>query len=492
VHVLASGRSFTTAERDPASSALYHLVASQRATFARVTDQAGGAPAFVDAAFARYLRCGILSQGFARYGCTTCGHDHLLPLSCKTRGLCPSCGGRRMAALTEHIMNRELPRVAVRQWVLSLPFPLRYTLAYDQRLCTAVHRVLARVLRARLRKLARGAGCADADTGSVTFVQRYGGGLNLNVHYHLIGVDGWFSRTPTGELRFTQAPAPSQRDVTELVLVIQKRVLALLAREGLLDEGEADALQDEAPALADCYSGAVTQRVGLGPQRGRPVMKIRDPLKAYLASAPGRVTRGGLLCAHVDGFDLHGRVAFGAHQRARITQLVRYCARPPLANGRLKELPSGHYLLALKGPWRDGTTHLKFEPIELMERLAAQIPKPRANLVLYAGVLAPNAKSRPEVVALAAASAESAREPRATQSRGERETWAELMRVTFERDVLLCPRCGGRLRHVATLLDAASARAVLAHLGLPVRGPPMAPAGRPPFWAITDDELEAS
>jgi hypothetical protein len=54
------------------------------------------------------------------------------------------------------------------------------------------------------------------------------------------------------------------------------------------------------------------------------------------------------------------------------------------------------------------------------------------------------------------------------------------MRVTFERDVLLCPRCCGRLRHVATLLDAASARAVLAHLGLPVRGPPWRPpANRP-------------
>jgi hypothetical protein len=147
----------------------------------------------------------------------------------------------------------------------------------------------------------------------------------------------------------------------------------------------------------------------------------------------------------------------------------------------------------LKGPWRDGTTHLKFEPIELMERLAAQIPKPRANLVLYAGVLAPNAKLRPEVVALAAATAEGAREESAAQSRGERETWAELMRVTFERDVLLCPRCGGRLRHMATLLDAASARAVLAHLGLPVRGPPEAPAGKPPFWAVTDEEFfEAS
>jgi Putative transposase len=222
-------------------------------------------------------------------------------------------------------------------------------------------------------------------------------------------------------------------------------------------------------------------------------MRLRDPLKAYLASAPERVTRGGLLCAHVDGFDLHGRVAFGAHQRSRITQLVRYCARPPLANGRLKELSSGHYFPTLKGPWPDATTHLKFEPIELMERLAAQIPKPRANLVLYAGVLAPNAKLRREVVALAAAPAEGAREESATQSRGERETWAELMRVTFERDVLLCPRCGGCLRHVATLLDAASARAVLAHLGLPVRGPPKAPAGKPPFWVVTDEEFfEAS
>jgi len=63
-----------------------------------------------------------------------------------------------MAALTQHLMDRELPHVAVRQWVLSLPFPLRYTLAYDQRLCTAVHRVLARALRARLRLLARCAG----------------------------------------------------------------------------------------------------------------------------------------------------------------------------------------------------------------------------------------------------------------------------------------------------------------------------------------------
>ena len=63
---------------------------------------------------------------------------------------------------------------------------------------------------------------------------------------------------------------------------------------------------------------------------------------------------------------------------------MRYCARPPLANDRLEKLPDGRYSLTRKTRWRDGTTHLRLDPIELMERLAAQIPKPRINLALYA------------------------------------------------------------------------------------------------------------
>jgi hypothetical protein len=134
-----------------------------------------------------------------------------------------------------------------------------------------------------------------------------------------------------------------------------------------------------------------------------------------------RVARGGMLCTHLDGFDLHGRVAFGAAQRDRIEELVRYCARPPLAHDRLEKRPDGRYLLRLKTRFRDGTTHLLLEPIELMERLAAQIPKPRVNLVLYSGVLAPNARLRAEVVRHARPAP--MREPPATetQTRAERE-----------------------------------------------------------------------
>jgi hypothetical protein len=393
-----------------------------------------------------------------------------------------------MAALTRHIMDRELPHVPVRQWVLSLPYPLRYRLAYDQSLCTAVHRALAHALRLHLRRLARARGHPNAQTGSVTFVQRYGGGLNLNVHFHLLGLDGWFTRSSTGELAFERAPTPTQNDVEHLLVAVHARVMHVLEQQGLLEQDARDALVSDAPALAACFEGAILQRVALGPQRGRPVVKLGQPLPSYLAGASTRLARGGPLCARLDGFDLHGQLAFGAGERTRIERLVRYCARPPLADDRLHKLSDGRYLLTLKTRWRDGTTQVRFDPIELMERLAAQIPKPRINLVLYAGVLAPNAKLRAEVVRHARPAPPPDPPASETQTRTERETWAELMRVTFQLDVLACPRCGGRLRHLATILDARVACKILEQLGLPARAPPELPVrDPPPFWRMAED-----
>ncbi len=466
---------------------LYDLVRQHCGSFKHAVAEAGGVPGFVTETFERYLRCGVLAHGFARFQCGNCGHDHLVPLSCKGRGLCPSCAGRRMTALTHHVMDAELPHVPVRQWVLSLPHPLRYRLAYDHALCTALHRVLSSALTKRVWQLAKARGHAGAQSGSVTFVQRFGGGLNLNVHYHLLAIDGWFHRDLDGVLQFAPAPAPRQADVEHLLVAIHARVMRLLERRGLLEMDGEDEIAAEAPALSACYEGAVTQRVGLGPARGRPVFRIRKSLQSHLAGAAERVERAGLLCAQLDNFDLHGRVAFGAEQRTRIEELVRYCARPPFADGRLEKLPDGHYLLTLKTRWRDGTTHLRFEPIELMERLAAQIPKPRTNLVLYAGVLAPNAKLRAEVVRFARPEPLADGPATETLTRAERETWAELMRVAFQLDVLACPRCGGRLRHIATLLDGAVARKILEHLRLPARAPPIERVRiPPPFWAASD------
>jgi hypothetical protein len=54
--------------------------------------------------------------------------------------------------------------------------------------------------------------------------------------------------------------------------------------------------------------------------------------------------------------------------------------------------------LAACGP-SGGTTHLLFEPLEFLEKLAALTPRAEINLVLYHGVLAPQARWRADVVA---------------------------------------------------------------------------------------------
>jgi len=41
-----------------------------------------------------------------------------------------------------------------------------------------------------------------------------------------------------------------------------------------------------------------------------------------------------------------------------------------------------------------GTTHVIFEPLDFMARLAALVPQPRVNLTRFHGVFAPNSKYR--------------------------------------------------------------------------------------------------
>jgi hypothetical protein len=78
-----------------------------------------------------------MAHGFLRVHSDACGHDRLVVFSCKGRGLCPSGGGRRMADTAAHLVDRVLPEVPIRQWVLTLPYPLRYRRAWNARLSTS-------------------------------------------------------------------------------------------------------------------------------------------------------------------------------------------------------------------------------------------------------------------------------------------------------------------------------------------------------------------
>ena len=95
-------------------------------------------PEFVCEELERFLRCGILEEGCAVVRCESCGFTRLVAYSCKGRGVCPSCIARRMSDTAAHLVDRVLPQVPMRQWVLSLPVPLRYLLAWDCELSAAV------------------------------------------------------------------------------------------------------------------------------------------------------------------------------------------------------------------------------------------------------------------------------------------------------------------------------------------------------------------
>ena len=67
-----------------------------------------------------------------------------------------------------------------------------------------------------------------------------------------------------------------------------------------------------------------------------------------------------------------------------------FCCRPPLSTKRLSLTRYGKLRYELKTPYSDGTTHVLFEPLDFISRLAALVPKPRVNLTRFHSVFAPN------------------------------------------------------------------------------------------------------
>ncbi|MFT3819513.1 MAG: transposase [Rubrivivax sp.] len=154
----------------------------------------------------------------------------------------------------------------------------------------------------------------------------------------------------------------------------------------------------------------------------------------------------------------------------RLERLVRYVARPALANERIEyDEGAGCVTIELKSPWRDGTTHLAMTPLEFMQRLAALVPRPRLHLIRFHGVLAPNAKLRPLVVPMGPPAPrtaigaeddpfEAAPEPK----RRNYIPWAKLLARVFKLDLEHCPHCGGGLRMVAAILERDAIERILA------------------------------
>ncbi len=201
--------------RDPSATVLYQVIAGHLETFLATLaadPTAKGLPEYVIEELYAYLQCGVLAHGFVRLGCDTCPHQMLLAFSCKKRGFCPSCAGRRMAQMAAHLVEEVIPWVPTRQWVVSVPIPLRYWTAPSRELTARAHTIIRRTIGQYYvnKAVQQGATRAAIQPGSVTFLQRFGGSINVNLHYHVVFLEGvCVDRTAQGLTpRFLPAAPP--------------------------------------------------------------------------------------------------------------------------------------------------------------------------------------------------------------------------------------------------------------------------------------------
>jgi hypothetical protein len=192
--------------------------------------------------------------------------------------------GRLLVEVAAHLADYVLPPLPVRQWVLSLPKRIRPFLPHDPRLAGDVLRVLLRAVRTTLRRASPSAP-ADAQLGAVSFLHRFGSALNPHFHFHVVVLDGVFSDGDDGSVTFHEATHLTVDNVLRLEPTLQRRVLRLFVRRGLLTGGT-----------------------------------VEDML-TWQASG---------------GFSLDASVRIHGSDAGGREQLLRYCARPPFALERMR------------------------------------------------------------------------------------------------------------------------------------------------------------
>lgn len=216
----------TYARRRPEATALYQVVRDNLLTLYAAAEDgfASPLPGFVRNELDGFIGCGVLARGFAVLACPECRERKVVGFSCKGRGFCSSCGGRRMTATAADLVDHVIPNVPLRQFVLTLPFELRARLAYDGELLGAVSRAFVDSVLGWYQRHMRARGIADGKSGAVTVVQRVSSDLRLNPHLHSLVLDGVFAESEGGaDLTFHPLPFLTNEHVGDLLQIARAR-----------------------------------------------------------------------------------------------------------------------------------------------------------------------------------------------------------------------------------------------------------------------------
>ncbi len=277
-------------------------------------------------------------------------------------------------------------------------------------------------------------------------------------------LDGVYVERADGRLRFRWVKAPLSAELTHLADTIAHRVGRTLERQGLVERDAENSWLagedlDQDP-MSNVVGHSITYRIAVGPNAGRKVMTLQ--------TLPAADPPLGEQAGQVNGFSLHAGVAARVDQRDKLERLCRYISRPAVSEKRLSLTSSGLVRYQLKTPYRDGTTHVFFEPHDFLARLAALVPRPRVNLTRFHGVFAPNSNWRARVTP---AKRGKGRPRPATESvdptpaeKHAAMTWAKRLKRVFDIDVQTCEACRGAVKIVAAIEDPVAIRKILDHL----------------------------
>jgi hypothetical protein len=182
-----------------------------------------------------------------------------------------------MAQQAAHLVEQVIPWVPTRQWVVSLPIPLRYWMASSRDLTAKVHTIIRRIIGQYYvnQAVKQGATRASVQPGSVTFLQRFGGSINLNLHVHVIFLEGVYEDCSAQGLtpRFRPQAPPTDAEVAAMLHKISQRVIRHLRKLGYLEAGTEDVVS-----------------TGYDPTRGGP---RTSPHHGRLGAAAHRLWRAG-------------------------------------------------------------------------------------------------------------------------------------------------------------------------------------------------------
>ena len=206
-----------------------------------------------------------------------------------------------MAETAALLSDEVFPDVPLRQWAISFPFPQRYLFAAHPQAMGKVLRLIYRAISTHLLHKA-GLQLNDGATGAVTLIQRFGSALNLNIHFHILFLDGVYVYRDNRPPRFQRAKAPNKDELEDLIQLISQRVGRCLQRQGLLEQDTESAWlelepADDTDAMPHPLGSSASYRIAVGSQQGRKAFMIRtirpidspDPELERVAKANGFV-----------------------------------------------------------------------------------------------------------------------------------------------------------------------------------------------------------